>query len=90
MLQAGRLGIFFTFSDRNRDFSFGTVSRLALRPNQPHVQLFCWTAWPKHKVDCSPASNVEVQKAQKCTSTIPFNSTAWCLIKPRDNFPCQT
>jgi len=38
------------------------------------------------EVDHSAPSSAEVKNARSYTSTIPYISMVWCLVKYRDNF----
>jgi hypothetical protein len=67
-------------------FCLATMSRLALEPTKPPVQLvmgilFPGVKWLGHEADHSPLSSAEVKNVWSCTSTPQYMFMVWCLIK---------
>jgi hypothetical protein len=67
-------------------FLFTAPSRTALGPTQAPIQripgaLSLWVKRPGREADHSPPCSAELKNAWSYTSTPPYVSTAWCLIK---------
>jgi hypothetical protein len=74
-----------------KNISFSMSSRPALGPTHHPIQCVSGTLSPGVKrpgceADHSPPTNAEVKKIWIYTSTPPYASMAWCLIK-KENLP---
>jgi hypothetical protein len=72
-------------------FLFTTMSRMAVGPTQPPIQLVpgalsLGVMHPGHEADHSLPYSAKVRNAWSYTSTPQYIFTAWCLFKHRDNF----